>query len=129
MYCKNCGKELSEDTRYCPACGSEQIKDATNLDDPFTATATPVEEPQPAKCWSVFAKVGKILGIIALALCWTPWLGVIPGVPGIVFSCLGRKAIDAESIENRNKGLKFSIIGTAISFVVYIVVMVVRLAA
>ena len=24
MFCKNCGKEISEDTRFCPVCGAEQ---------------------------------------------------------------------------------------------------------
>lgn len=121
MYCKKCGKELGEDVRFCPACGEEQYKDATTFDDPFTATAAPVDAPKPAKCWSVFAKVGKILGIVAVCLCWLPLYGIIPGIPGIVFSCLGKKAIDDEAIENRTKGLKLSIIGTVISFVVYFV--------
>lgn len=116
MYCKNCGKELSESTRYCPACGTEQLKDAATFDDPFTATATPVEEPKPAKCWSVFAKVGKILGILAICLSWSPGYGMIIGIPGIVFSCLGKKANDDVSIYNSKNGLIMSIIGTAISF-------------
>ena len=126
MYCRNCGKELNEETQFCPACGSKQYDSASkaSYDDPFTtSTATEVED-KPAKCWSVFALIGKILGIVAVAICWLPLYGAIAGVPGIVFSCLGRKAIDNDSISNRTIGLKLSIAGTVVSFVVFIVYLI-----
>lgn len=126
MYCRHCGKELNDEARFCPACGAKQFEESPQsqgsmYDDSFTtATATEIED-KPAKCWSVFAKVGKILGIIAIAICWLPMYGALAGVPGIVFSCLGRKAIDAEAISNRSLGLKLSIAGTVISVVWFII--------
>lgn len=125
MYCRNCGKELNEETRFCPACGSKQYEASSNasFDDPFTTTTTTEIEDKPAKCWSVFAKVGKILGIVAISTAIIPWLiGFVAGVYGIVFSCLGMRAIDEEAIENRKKGLTLSIIGAVIgmlSFIIY----------
>ena len=128
MYCRHCGKELNDEARFCPACGAKQFDESnqyqgSTYDDPFT-TATEIED-KPAKCWSVFAKVGKILGIIAIAICWLPLYGALAGVPGIVFSCLGRKAIDDEAVRNRSLGLKLSIAGAVISVVWYIVLIII----
>lgn len=127
MYCRQCGKELNEDARFCPACGAKVYQETdsnsygSTYSDPFTtATATEIED-KPAKCWSVFALVGKILGIIAIVICWLPLYGAMAGVPGIVFSCLGRKAIDDNAIRNRTIGLKLAIAGTVISVVLYII--------
>ena len=126
MYCRQCGKEISEETRFCPVCGAKQFEEhsgSVSHDDPFTTT-TEIQD-KPAKCWSVFAKVGKILGIIAISICWLPLYGALVGVPGIVFSCLGRKAIDDEAIRNRSIGLKLAIAGTVISIVWYIVLFII----
>ena len=125
MYCRNCGKEINEETQYCPACGSKQYEASSNAsyDDPFSTTTTTEIDDKPAKCWSVFAMIGKILGIVAICLCWIPYpISMFLGIPGIVMSCLGRKAIDEDSIKNRTVGLKLSIAGTVVSFVVFIVV-------
>lgn len=125
MYCRHCGKEINEETRFCPACGAKQFEEAhqstSSYDDPFTTTTTEEIADKPAKCWSVFALIGKILGIVAIAICWLPLYGALAGVPGIVFSCLGRKAIDEDSINNRTIGLKLAIAGTVISFVLFII--------
>ena len=131
MYCRNCGKEINEETRFCPACGSKPYVEnkesyGSTYDDLFTTSSEATEvEDKPAKCWSVFAKVGKILGIISIAIAIIPLLyGLVVGVHGIVFSCLGRKAIDDEAINNRNIGLKLSIAGTVISFFSFILYVV-----
>ena len=130
MYCRNCGKELNEETRFCPACGSRQYGEGNQshqtYDDPFTTSTVTneIEDDKPAKCWSVFAMIGKILGIVAIAICWLPMYGVIAGVPGIVFSCLGRKAIDEDAIRNRTIGLKLAIAGTVVSFVVFVIYLI-----
>ena len=124
MYCRNCGKEINEETQFCPTCGAKQFESSqsqgSTYDAPFT-TATEIED-KPAKCWSVFALIGKILGIVAISLCWIPYpVSMFLGIPGIVMSCLGRKAIDEDSISNRTIGLKLSIAGTVVSFVWFII--------
>ena len=127
MYCRNCGKEISDETRFCPACGTKQFEESSqtrnaSYDDPFTTSCEATEiEDKPAKCWSVFAKVGKILGIVSIAIAVIPFLyGLAVGVHGIVFSCLGRKAIDDEAIRNRKVGLILSIIAVCVSFFTFV---------
>ena len=31
MFCKKCGKEIPEGTRFCPACGAEQDEETTHI--------------------------------------------------------------------------------------------------
>lgn len=126
MYCRHCGRELSQGTRYCPACGAEQ----TTTEDPFTiGEKSEVVEPKPAKVWSIFSKIGKILGIVAIATSWIPYLiGLEIGIAGIVFSCLGKKARTDVANDNCRLGLKLSIAGIVVSFVVFILYIVLIVA-
>ena len=126
MICKNCGKELNDDIRFCPVCGTEQIKEAP-LEEPFTATeatAEVVEEPTSKK-WTVFSKMGKIFGIIAFVLVFIPGINIATswwlGIAGIVFSCLGRKAKTEQSEKNFKVGLALSIVALVLSVVILVV--------
>ena len=52
-------------------------------------------------------------------------LGFVAGIHGVIFNILGtRAATDKEAIHNKNKGLTLSIIGGAISFALYIAIIV-----
>ena len=125
MYCKKCGRELSADARYCPGCGAEQ----TAYDDPFTITEATEVEKKPSKVWTVFSIIGKVLGIVAIATSWIPYLvGLEIGIAGIVFSCLGRKANTDATDHNCRLGLKLSIAGIVISVVVFIVYIAIIIA-
>ena len=120
MYCKKCGRELTSDTRYCPSCGAEVTAQQT-YEDPFTTTVT-LEEKKPAKVWSIFSKIGKILGIVSIATSWIPFLiGLTVGIPGIVLSCLGRKAGTEVAQKNFKLGLILSIVGVVVSFFSYLI--------
>lgn len=127
MYCKKCGTELHGE-RYCPVCGTEQVENVSN--DPFTTTTTAeVGGKQPAKVWSIFATVGKVLGIVSIATCWIPFLiGLVAGVPGIVFSCLGKKAQNDLALSKCRTGLKLSIAGLVISIFTYIMLFIIAAA-
>lgn len=73
-----------------------------------------------AKCWSVFAKLGFIFGLIGFILSCTIVLGFIGlevAATGLVFSILGKRTKKEEYKGKANKGLVFSIIGTALGFV------------
>ncbi|MCH5156578.1 MAG: zinc-ribbon domain-containing protein [Clostridiales bacterium] len=130
MYCKYCGRELASDERYCPACGAEQTSQANNEETTTIGATSEVVEPQPAKVWSILSKVGKILSIVSIATSWVPFFwGMVLGIPGIVLSCLGRKAKTEVAESNYRLGLKLSIAGIVISVVIYIVVMAVLMSA
>lgn len=117
MFCTKCGKELENDAVFCPNCGAKVAE--LEIEEPVIESS---ENKKPAKCWSVFAKVSKILGIVAIATCWLPFLiGLEAGVSGIVFAILGKHAIDEEAISNRKRGLTMSIVGSIISYVVFLV--------
>ena len=119
MYCKKCGKELNSGDRYCPSCGTDQT--GSVYDDPFTTATPEVSEPKPAKVWSIFATVGRILGIVSISTAILPiLLGLSIGIPGIVLSCLGRRAKTPEADAKCSRGLKLSIVGVVISFVSYV---------
>lgn len=141
MYCKYCGKEIEEDVKFCPYCGKnlleKAVEDAQPLENGVETSASeqavahtpaaPVqaEEKKPPKVWTVFSKVSKILGIVCLSASWIPYFGLVLaislGVPGIVFSCLGRKAKTEETDRNCRIGLTLCIIAIPVSIVLFIV--------
>lgn len=124
MFCKYCGKKLEDDAKFCSNCGAKVEKeyDYSYQSAPKDETEyQDVNQKKPAKVWSVFAKVGRILGIVTISLCWLPYFAFIVSIPGVTFSILGSRAIDEESIDNRKKGLVLSIVGGAISLILYIV--------
>ena len=150
MFCKNCGKQIDNGVQFCPHCGmyvqSEVQQSAapaqpaqasqpsynpqtpvangeTAYSNPNVATAQVVEN-KPPKVWTVFAKIGKILGIVCLSTALIPYINYFSlsfAIAGIVFSCLGRKAKNAESDKNCSIGLKLSIAATVVSLVMIIV--------
>ena len=130
MFCQNCGKELGEDAKFCPYCGaSTHGAEETPVVAPATGAA-PVQpqEDKPPKVWSIFALVGKILGIVCLCASVIPYLNYfsfVGAIIGIVLSCLGRKAKNEVSDKNSGIGLKLSIAALVISFVLMIVYTVV----
>lgn len=120
MYCRNCGKELDEDARFCPNCGAEQESFA-QTETVYTTAA--VVEDKPPRVWSVFSTIGKVLGIVCLATSLIPYINYFSfcfAIVGIVMSCLGRKAKTEEADKNCSLGLKLSIAATVISFVMMI---------
>lgn len=125
MFCTYCGKKIEDNAHYCPQCGAKVEKEYDYSSQSATKDDNNYTEPQqkkPAKVWSVFAKVGKIIGIVTISTCWIPWAAAIIGIYGVVFSALGSKATDEESIQNKKKGLTYSIVGGAISLTLFIAV-------
>ena len=116
MYCKKCGRENSSDAKFCQYCGAE-LEDEIKVEivDGFE------KKSEEAKCWSIFAQVGKILGIVSLATCWIPGLGMTAGIHGIVASALGRRSEKEVAKTDSVMGLKLAITGTALSFVLSII--------
>lgn len=125
MYCPNCGNQLSDDARFCNACGTAvqtEAKAEPAYQEPVYEEPVVVEEQKHAKCWSVFAKISKILGIISIALCWIQLLSFCTtSIPGIVFGCLGKGAHTEDADKMRKIGITLSIIGGIISIVIFLI--------
>ena len=121
-FCVICGKELNEQEKFCPNCGAEvegEVKEEQ------------VTEPQPIlksvpKCFTIFGKIGPIIGLVAFITSFIPFVNMLSfeiGPVGIVFCILGKK--DIHLISKCSRGLKFSIWGTVLGFVLYIVYIVI----
>ena len=114
--CKGCGVELLDGTVFCPYCGAQVEKDeAKNLDfvdvnetssNEFEYTGTN-EPKQESKAFKIFAILGQVFGIVSLVFLGFTLLmsttsleaagsiamvGCEFGVPGFVFSIIGKKS-------------------------------------
>ena len=134
MFCKNCGKELIEGSKFCPYCGIDVNPENVVVEETPEVVSTPevVNEPEVVevpKVWKVFAKISKIFGIISISTCWIPVLGLymwMLSIPGIVFAALGRKGSKDPVVNSQSKvGLILSILSTVLAFVLYILFAVV----
>ena len=126
MYCKKCGKMVEDGSAFCPYCGADlreqQVEEVKESEEAEVLEATPTNEDNGP--WKVFALLGFILGIVSLAGSLF-FIGLTTGVPGIVFSILGKKSSNPDKQAKAAKGLKLSIWGLVISIVVYTALFVV----
>ena len=139
MFCKYCGKELPDDAKFCPNCGARLEDEVIPNEVTFVETSPeqPTETPKSTKVWDVFAKIGLTLGIINMSMCLLFAIGFNNvtlqslsyiatftescGIPGIIFSALGKK-----SLFHRSKGVAGMIL-SIISVIVEILLMLIYL--
>ncbi len=95
MYCKNCGKELLDNSAFCSNCGSPQ----STIDRVDNNTVIQEE----TKLWWILSIVFAFL---------INWLGIVFGIIGLV---------TYKNQENR----KLSLVGLVISVVIFIISMIV----
>lgn len=117
-FCTNCGKELKGQEKFCTECGTE-VQTEEAVDAVFSESNTP---KKVARCFSVFGKIGPILGLVSFIIAFIPFVNVFSsqiGPVGIVFSILGKK--DAALISSCKRGFWFSLIGTIIGTILYFV--------
>ena len=110
MYCSNCGNELKEKDVFCSNCGKKKIDNVE--------TVTPNEAKPVLKCFTIFGKIGPIIGLVTFILAFVPFVNLVSAevaVVGIVFCILGKK--DVTLIRKCKKGLKFSIWAVILGFV------------
>ncbi len=93
MYCKHCGKELSDEAIMCPDCGTPTEKGSARKPERISGT------PQKRTC----AVTGFVLSIICfvatfvlvtIEMCFgrlgtTDTLAILPGLAGLIFSIFG----------------------------------------
>lgn len=68
MFCKNCGKEISADTRFCTKCGAEQNSTPLENHAPVNIQQPTVNltQPQPKKNLSTGVIVGIVVAVIVV---------------------------------------------------------------
>ena len=117
-FCSNCGRELQAEEKFCPSCGTsvetENVVDEVNVEE--------VKTPSVPKCFTIFAKLGYIFGLVSFIISFIPFVNILAcelGPVGIVFSILGKK--DPFMILKSKKGLKLSIWGTVLGIVLYFI--------
>lgn len=109
MYCRNCGTQLMDDNNFCPKCGY-----------PTNKVYVPVQQSQQTRTttvWNKFYGLGKAFGIVSIATCWIPVMGILAlmfSLPGIVFGALGKKV-------GSSTGLVLSIVATVLSPIFYVI--------
>ncbi len=112
-HCTNCGAEMQDDIKFCPACGAAQVSDEQvasqqpqeqqpyygqapqqpyygqpqqpYAQQPYVPQGTASVKPFPA-----LGLVGMIFGILAIILTWFLWyLGVVFSIVGLILSAIG----------------------------------------
>ena len=107
MKCSNCNKEFEKEYVFCPHCGERLINNVIDFVD------EEVKEEVERGPWRGFAKVGYILGNVALPTFWIISLGLVVGIFGIVFSALGKKSKVRKAMADT--GFKRSLTATILS--------------
>ena len=106
MYCIRCGKEIPADAAFCPLCGARQeeppvqgacavppvppYRGPQGAEAPPYDGAPPCEEPAAAeKPINNLGLAGMIVGLFALGIGWTYFVGMAAGIVAIALSGAG----------------------------------------
>ena len=89
MYCKNCGKEIEDDSSFCPYCGSSVNKKIV-----VESKATKCDKGNSESC---FGAIGFVVSFIAVLYSHSNialwYVAFALAFIGIVLSCAGMKDI------------------------------------
>ena len=114
MFCKNCGKEISDDAAFCPHCGTK-IKCENAYTNTFSESPYAyAPQPAPKDTSNTIAIVGFVLSFFF-------------SIAGLICSIMGYKKAKEEGLDNKGlaiAGIIISSIEIAI-VVLYIFVFVV----
>ena len=152
MFCRRCGNKLNDGDLFCSKCGSKveteieevvfpepvvdvveesetQAIEETVVNVEVEATPVAEETKEPRGPWKVFAIIGYVYGIVALACMLFPFFSFAMSVEGIVFSALGKKSIAKR--EKADKGLSMNITACIINYIwsiaLYVIIIVISM--
>lgn len=121
MYCKNCGREIDSDARFCPVCGFDQNRGGSyGPVDP-----TPVRDSasiQEAK--SSAMRMTLILSLL-LSLIFSFWGGVVILVIMVVYYAVMKKE-DNDVVMGCIIG---GIIGVVVGYIINLIIVTMLIAA
>ena len=86
MFCKKCGAELAEGTKFCSSCGAEVVNETETqpTETQPTETQNVAEQPVQTKAkFSGLAIAGFVLSLVGLII-----FGIPCGVMGIIFTSI-----------------------------------------
>lgn len=108
MFCRNCGKEINESSKFCSFCG-ENVESTKSIVSEVVPALDPVRVHSVRDSRRPVAIVGFVLGIVGLSISFYPFIGVFLSVAGGITSSIGLKSILAK--KKAVTGLILSIIG------------------
>ena len=108
MFCRKCGAEIAENTKFCSSCGAQvRTEENTTNEEQTTNVETPSVAPVQTKSkFSGLAIAGFVLSLVGLII-----LGIPCGILGIVFTSVSFKEIATKNL----KGKGLAIAGLVVS--------------
>ena len=128
MFCSKCGQSMSDETVFCPNCGTAQAKFGTVT---TSSAATPAQSQPSAEDYALASSALKF-GILSLVFSWMPVLSIL----GIIFGVIGKKKANQAREANGGYFAKCRVayilsrvglgvsIGMTIFWVIYIAILV-----
>ncbi len=112
-FCKKCGKQINDNTHFCPGCGTDQTAN-TFAQDPYATNPNFFYPPQPPKGSGELNILQLIWAIVNLISCCTPL-----GIASLILVIMAKEAPTAESEQSRIKAAKTcNIVGTVSALVI-----------
>jgi len=109
-FCSNCGKQLEENAKFCPACGAKTETSGETAEIPVEQ-ASATETPAPAKASGKLDPQMLIYSIINTVMLCLPL-----GIASLILTILAKDAPSAEEEAKKLKTAKTcNIIGTLIA--------------
>ena len=104
MFCKNCGKEINDDAKFCPECGARLLEYA-NIESK--------SNPESERHFNAMCLAGIIVSGISV---FFNFYGLL-GIAGLILSYMGYKAVKRSA----EKGKELAIVGMVIGTVTTII--------
>ncbi|MBQ7248320.1 MAG: zinc-ribbon domain-containing protein [Lachnospiraceae bacterium] len=148
MFCKNCGANIPDGSRFCPECGTSfEAEQAANAEPQYQEPSyqqpqyqqPQYQQPQYQQPYQPqyqqtatapdgkplrgngFAITGLVLAILTVFLCWIPFFGPLLGIAAVIFSALGiRTQLKAMGITALVISILFLIVGVFITVITII---------
>ena len=124
MFCANCGKEMDDNAKFCPSCGMDATGETVSKqpeaksETPPTYSEPPVS-PVPVSSGSGVAAM--VCGIIALILCWVPFIGLVFGIVAMVLGGKGMRTLPQGKKGMAIAGFVMGIIGLVVGVIILII--------
>ena len=101
MFCKNCGKEIKDGTKFCEFCGAEQdsVISNNNISSNQTSHTNPYSMPSTSNVAPAKKKKGKgfIIGVVVAVVVFIIVLVVIINA---IVSAVSKNSLSVDDVKN-----------------------------